>query len=61
MMHVLSGIFWMMPVFFILALSSLYMDIFPYNYILAIVALIVYHFAAMYYIIEGPFLKIKVK
>ena len=61
MMHLLSGIFWMMPVFFILALASLYMDAFPYNYIWAVIALIAYHFAAMYYIIKGPFLKVKVK
>lgn len=52
MMHLLSGVFWMMPVFFILAVASYYMEAFPLNYIVAILMLILYHFAAMYYIIK---------
>lgn len=61
MMHILSAVFWMAPVFFILAVASYYMESFPLNYIIAILMLIVYHFAAMYYIIKGPFLKVKIK
>lgn len=51
-MRILMTFFWMAPVFLIIFCSSIYMDSFPWNYIFAVIAVTVYHFAAMYYIIK---------
>lgn len=60
-MRIFMTFMWMAPVFLILFFSSYYMESFPWNYIFAASAVIVYHFAAMYAIIRGPLLKLEVK
>ena len=59
-MHVFSGILWMSPVFLIFIISVLYLIVNPYSMFVGILFIIAYHFAAMYYIIRGPHMKIEV-
>lgn len=60
-LRLLSAIFWLSPVVLIVIISGEYMDIFPWNYVWAVIFITAYHFAAMYYIIKGPLLKVKVR
>ena len=60
-MRIFMTFMWMAPVFLIIFFSSYYMESYPWNYVAAIIAVTLYHFAAMYFIIKGPLLKIEVK
>jgi len=57
-MQVFSAILWLSPVLVIFMVSLCYTLTNPMAYFYAILVIIAYHFAAMYYIIRGPFLKI---
>jgi len=58
-MQVFSGILWMSPAFLIVVISALYLQINHYSMFIGIWFLIAYHFAAMYYVIRGPYLTVK--
>lgn len=58
-MQVFSWIMWMSPAFLIVVISALYMPINHYSMFIGILFLIAYHFAAMYYVIRGPYLEVK--
>lgn len=57
-MQLFSGILWMSPVIVIIMVASCYALEYPAAYFYAILIIIAYHFAAMYYIIRGPYLVI---
>ena len=57
-LQVFSSIMWMSPALLIVLLSLLYIPYFPGSLFVGILLIIAYHFAAMYYIIRGPHIKI---
>lgn len=57
-MQLFSGVLWLSPVVVIFMLATCYVIEYPEAYFYAALAIIGYHFAAMYYIIRWPFLKI---
>ncbi len=58
-MQVFSGIMWMSPAFLIVVISALYLQVCNYSMFIGIFFLIAYHFAAMYFVIRGPYLIVK--
>jgi len=57
-MKIFSAILWLSPVLLIFMFISSYSVYDPIVYIYAAFATIIYHFAAMYYIIRGPHITI---
>jgi len=57
-MQVFSGILWLSPVFVIIMISLCYTLENPISIFYWVLVIIAYHFAAMYYIIRGPYLKV---
>jgi len=57
-MQVFSGILWLSPVFVIIMISLCYTLENPISIFYGVLVIIAYHFAAMYYIIRGPYLKV---
>jgi len=57
-MQAFSAIMWMSPAFLIVVVSALYLQVTPYSMFIGILFVIGYHFAAMYYVIRGPYLKV---
>jgi len=55
-MQVFSWILWLSPVFVIIMISLCYTLENPISLFYGILVVIAYHFAAMYYIIRGPYL-----
>lgn len=58
-MQAFSAIMWMSPVFLIVVISALYLQVTVYSMFIGILFVIGYHFAAMYYVIRGPYLNVK--
>ena len=54
-----SCVLWMSPAFLIIALASIYGEV--SGYIIAIVAVIAFHFWAMYYVIRGWLVEVTTK
>lgn len=53
-----NGFLWMCPAFFAIFIAVLLGTFYPITYLWAIVFVIAYHFAGMYYIIKGPMLEL---
>ena len=57
-LQVFSGIMWMSPAFLIVVISALYLPVCSFSMFIGILFLIAYHFAAMYFVIRGPYLTV---
>jgi hypothetical protein len=57
-LQVFSSIMWMSPALLVVLLSLLYIPYHSMSLFIGILVIIAYHFAAMYYIIRGPHIKI---
>jgi len=57
-LQVFSSIMWMSPALLVVLLSLLYIPYCSMSLLIGIFVIIAYHFAAMYYIIRGPHIKI---
>jgi hypothetical protein len=58
-LQVFSAIMWMSPAFLIVVISALYLQVTAYSMFIGIFFVIGYHFAAMYFVIRGPYLTVK--
>ncbi|MCH8518754.1 hypothetical protein LAT59_03265 [Candidatus Gracilibacteria bacterium] len=52
LVRVLNGALWLLPAVLAIVFALAFPELTPWNYIFAILWVIAYHFAAMYYIIE---------
>lgn len=57
-MQLFSAILWLSPVLVVFMMATSYVLQNPMSYFYAILVIIAYHFAAMYYMIRGPYLVI---
>jgi hypothetical protein len=57
-LQVFSSIMWMSPALLVVLLSLLFIPYFSMSLFVGILIIIAYHFAAMYYIIRGPHIRI---
>ena len=55
---VFSGIMWMSFPFLVILLSGIYFYSNPFSFLIGALAIVAYHFAAMYFVIRGPHIEI---